>query len=172
LRELAPQVARETVVYHPDNPASAGSVDEQTRVAAAAGITAFPVGVRGGDDLRVLYETITKNRCEAMNIHLSVTKLSQWRELIDWGTKQRLIVSSSAASFATAGPVMTLGNDIPEQMRRLAYFVDRILRGTSPSDLPIEQPTKFQFIINLKTAKALGVTIPPSLLARADQVIE
>ena len=103
-----------------------------------------------------------------MYIHLAVTKLREWRQLVDWGLKHRLVVSGPVASFAVAGAAMALSHDVLDQMRRLAFYVDKVLRGAVPSDLPIEQPTKFSFVINLKTAKALGLTIPPSLLARAN----
>jgi putative ABC transport system substrate-binding protein len=135
-------------------------------------MTAVPIGMRGSADLATVFAAIMKNRCDAMHVHLALTRFGNWWELIDWGLKQRLVVSGSAPSFAEAGAVLALTHEIPDQMRRLAFYVDRILRGAAPSDLPIEQPTKFSFVINLKTAKALGLTIPSSLLARADQIIE
>ena len=89
-----------------------------------------------------------------------------------WATKTRTPVISQYREVAEDGALMAYGPNIREMYRRAAYFVDKILKGAKPGDLPVEQPTKFELIINLKTARALGLTIPPSLLARADQIIE
>jgi putative tryptophan/tyrosine transport system substrate-binding protein len=92
--------------------------------------------------------------------------------IVDFATKHRLLSMYPLKEFVDAGGLMFYGGSIPEMFRRAAYYVDRILKGAKPSDLPVEQPTKFDMVINLKTAKALGLTIPPSLLARADEVIQ
>ena len=98
--------------------------------------------------------------------------LSHARTLAELALKQKLPAISAFRAFADGGGLMVYGVDLDDQVRRAATYVDRILKGARPGDLPVQQPSKFQLVINLKTAKALGLTIPPSLLARADQVIE
>jgi putative ABC transport system substrate-binding protein len=98
--------------------------------------------------------------------------ISERRRLVDLAAKNRLPAVYSVREFVDAGSFMAYGPNLPDLNRRAATYVDRILKGAKPGDLPIEQPTKFELVINLKTAKALGLTIPPSLLQRADQVIE
>jgi len=98
--------------------------------------------------------------------------ISERRRLVDLAAKNRLPAVYSVREFVDAGSFMAYGPNLPDLNRRAATYVDRILKGAKPGDLPIEQPTKFELVINLKTAKALGLTIPQSLLQRADQVIE
>jgi len=97
---------------------------------------------------------------------------SNRQQIVDFASTQRIPVVSGWADFAEAGALCTYGPKLTESYRRLAYYVDRILKGEKPADLPIERPTVFEFVINLKTAKALGIEVPPALIARADRVIE
>ena len=98
--------------------------------------------------------------------------LSHLRQIVDFVTTNRLPMISEIKEFADAGALMTYGASLPDLFRRAALYVDKILKGTKPGDLPVEQPTKFELVINLKTAKALGLTMPQSLLVRADEIIQ
>jgi putative ABC transport system substrate-binding protein len=115
---------------------------------------------------------MTKARAGALTVLPSTMFLNERRRIVDMVTKTRLPAVYTSREFVDAGGLMSYGANIADNFRRAATFVDRILKGAKPGDLPVEQPTKFELVINLKTAKALGLTIPPSLLLRADQVIE
>ena len=123
-------------------------------------------------DLPRVFEGITNGRADVVFVLDDALIASHQQEILDWATKNHLPVISLYREFAEAGALIAYGPSIREMYRRAAYFVDKILKGTKPADLPVEQPTKFELVINLKTAKALGLTIPPSLLGRADEVIQ
>jgi putative tryptophan/tyrosine transport system substrate-binding protein len=114
---------------------------------------------------------MTEGRADALLVWTSAMFLSERKRIVDFAAKKRL-PSSGTRDFAEAGGVIGYGWNVSYNNRRAAHFVDKILKGVKPSDLPIEQPTKFELVINLKTAKALGLTIPQSLLMRADEVIQ
>jgi putative ABC transport system substrate-binding protein len=130
------------------------------------------VEARGPDDFDRAFSEITKARAGALTVLPSTMFLNERRRIVDMVTKTRLPAVYTSREFVDAGGLMSYGANIADNFRRAATFVDRILKGAKPGDLPVEQPTKFELVINLKTAKALGLTIPPSLLLRADQVIE
>jgi putative tryptophan/tyrosine transport system substrate-binding protein len=115
---------------------------------------------------------MTRARAGAMTVLPSNMFLRERRRLVDLAAKHRLPAVYTVKEYVDAGGLMAYGPNLADVVRRAAIYVDRILKGAKPGDLPIEQPTTFELVINLKTAKALGLTIPPSLLARADQVIE
>jgi putative ABC transport system substrate-binding protein len=115
---------------------------------------------------------MTRERAGALTVLSNSLFFNQRRRLVDLAAKNRLPTVYSVREFVDAGGLMAYGPNFAEVYRRAATFVDRILKGAKPADLPVEQPTKFELVINLKTAKALGLTIPPSVLGRADQVIE
>ena len=115
---------------------------------------------------------MTRARAGALAVLGSAIFNSERRRLVDLSAKHRLPTVYTARDFVDAGGLMTYGPNLADLFRRAAVYVDKILKGAKPSELPVEQPTKFEMVINLKTAKALGLTIPPSLLQRADQVIE
>ena len=118
------------------------------------------------------FARIVRDRPDALLVPNSTSNFARRLLIVDFATKNRLPGMYSLRNFTEAGGLMSYGPDFRDQFRRLAVYVDRILKGARPADLPVEQPTKFELVINLKTTKALGLTIPPSLLARADQVIE
>jgi putative ABC transport system substrate-binding protein len=145
----------------------------------AAELAARPLGVRlqivearGPADFDRAFSDMTRARAGALAVLGSAIFNSERRRLVDLAARNRLPTVYTSRDFADAGGLMTYGPSLADSFRRAAAYVDKILKGTKPGDLPVEQPTKFELMINLRTAKALGLTIPPSLLLRADQVIE
>ena len=143
---------------------------EKVRLAGGtAGIEIAPVVIVGGkDELDAALLQAKDERADAVVVQASLPA----QPVVDLAFKYRLPVATTSRSFAEVGALMTYGVDGPDTFRLSAAFVQKILQGIKPADLPVEQPTKFQLVINLKTAKALGLTVPPVLLSRADDVIE
>ena len=130
------------------------------------------VEARGPTDFDRAFSDMTRARAGALTVLPSAMLNNEPRRLVDLAAKNRLPAVYPWREGVDAGGLMSYGPTFPDMYRRAATFVDKILKGAKPADLPVEQPTKFELLINLKTARALGLTIPPSLLARADQVIE
>ncbi len=128
--------------------------------------------VRDPEGFLAAFEAGTRARAEALLVLDDVLLSLHKRQILEWAAQRRVPVSSFYREFAEAGGLMAYGPSIPEMFRRAAYFVDKIFKGAKPADLPVEQPMKFELVINFKTAKALGLTIPQSVLFRADKVIE
>ena len=141
------------------------------RAAVLIGVKLEPFEVRGPEDFSGGLTTKGSEAFEALVVHPDPLAFNHRREIAEFGLKRKMPVAA-AYGFAEAGCLMSFDAHWPDLFRKAATYVDRVLKGAKPGDLPIEQPTEFKVIINLKTAKALGLTIPPSLLARADQVIE
>ncbi len=135
------------------------------------GVALHSVEVRGPDDFDGAFATIARERPDALLTFGDFLTSAYQRRIVDFAIQHRLPLISESKEFAGAGGLMTYGASLPALTRRTAYYVDRILKGTKPADLPVEQPTTFELIINLQTAKALGITIPPTLLFLADEVI-
>jgi putative ABC transport system substrate-binding protein len=168
-------ISRVAVLWQP------GAVGERTEkdMLKAADVAARALGVqlqfvdaRGPADFDSAFSEMTRARAGALTLLTSVMFSNERRRLVDLAAKNRLPAVYTSRDFVVSGGLMAYGPNITDMYRRAATYVDRILKGAKPGDLPVEQPTKFELLINLKTAKALGLTIPPSLLARADQVIE
>ncbi len=172
IRELIPAVSRLAVLWNADNPGIGLSVSEMERGSSQFGVHLQVHGVKSTDEFRSTFQAITRERVSALFVFDDVLITTHKRQILDWAAETRLPVISQYAEIAEAGGLIAYGPNIPEIYRRAAIYVDKILKGAKPSDLPVEQPTKFELVINLKTAKALGLPIPPSLLQRADQVIE
>ena len=173
LKEAVPKVARVAVLYEPALPGTALEVKEVLPVAARAlGLTIQPWEVRDADDFERVFAAISKWRPNGLYVPAAgpVMLINQTR-IVGFALKSRLPSMYSDRQAVEAGGLMSYGADLADSYRRVAYYVDRILKGAKPADLPVEQPTKFEFVINLKTAKQIGVTIPPNVLARADRVI-
>jgi putative ABC transport system substrate-binding protein len=130
------------------------------------------VEVRTPDELGRAFDTITKERAQALLLFGDPFTITHERRILDLAAKVRLPTISVFKEFVERGGLMSYGPYLPDQFRRAATYVDKILKGAKPADLPVEQPTKFELVINLKTAKALGLTIPRSVLSLADEVIQ
>jgi putative tryptophan/tyrosine transport system substrate-binding protein len=173
LKELIPAVRRVAILLH------RGVYSERTMndmvksiEAAAAGIDVQVVNVTAPNDFKTAFFAIANARAGAIMIFPSPMFYVNYRQIVDLASKHRLPAMYVFREAVEVGGLMCYGANLPDLFRQSAAYVDKILKGAKPADLPVEQPTKFELVINLKTAKALGLTIPPSLLLRADQVIE
>jgi putative tryptophan/tyrosine transport system substrate-binding protein len=174
LKEAVPKLARVAVLYEPANPASVPQVKEVLAAAARAlGLTVQPWEVRGADDFDKVFAAMGKQRPDGLYV-LGGSALinTNVKRTVGFALKSRFPSVYQTRAAVDAGGLMYYGADLADSYRRVAYFVDRILKGAKPADLPVEQPTKFELMINLKTAKQIGLTIPQSLLYRADKVIK
>jgi ABC-type uncharacterized transport system substrate-binding protein len=172
LKQLIPRVARVAVLRESDNRASALNLRDAESAARPLGLVVQSVGVRGPKELDVAFVAMKRARADAVIVLESTAFFPDRQRIADLALRHRLPMAAQAREYAEAGALISYGTDYLDLFRRAAMYVDKILKGAKPADLPIEQPTKFELIINLKTAKALGLTIPQSLLQRADQVIE
>jgi putative tryptophan/tyrosine transport system substrate-binding protein len=171
LKEIVPQLSRVAVLGDPNSPAYGPQTNELDIAARALGLRLQPAEVRGPGDLENAFSVIIKERAGAV-IGLQQPTIDILRErIMDLTTKNRLPAMYPNREAVDAGGLMSYAADIPTMFRRAATYVDKILKGAKPADLPVEQPTKFEFVVNLKTAKQIGLTIPPNVLARADRVI-
>ena len=173
LKEAVPKVARVAVLYDPAIPGSVLEVKEDLPVAARAlGLTLQPWEVRAADDFERVFAALSKQRPDGLYVPGGPLMNANRKRIADFALKSRLPSMYINREFVDAGGLMSYGADLADSYRRVAYFVDRILKGAKPADLPVEQPTKFELVINLKTAKQIGLTIPQSMLYRADKVIK
>ena len=172
LKEAVPKLARVAVLYDPANPNSVRAVKEVLPVAARAlRLTLQPSEVRSADHFDKVFAALSKQRPGGLYVHGGGLMIANENRIAGLALKSRL-PSIGTSEYVEAGGLMSYGADEAERYRRVAYYIDRILKGAKPADLPVEQPTKFEFVINLKTAKQIGVTIPQSVLMRADKVIK
>jgi putative ABC transport system substrate-binding protein len=170
LREIVPSLSRLAIVWHPEVGKIQFEATERAARAAHLGVVSLPV--KSADDLRPAVERARRERAGGI-VLLSAPVLLHQRALIaDLAQKFQLPAVSLFPAFPDAGGLLGYGPDFPDMMRRAAGYVVRILRGANPGDLPVERPAKFELVVNVKTARALGVTIPHSLLLRADRVIQ
>ncbi len=172
LKEAAPKTLRVGILWNTANPAEARVRDAVLGSARALGLTLLPVEVQSTDDFSGAFALLSREHADALTATEDLLIVGQRQLIVDFALQNRLPTVFGGRVFVDAGGLMSYGTDWVDLLRRLATFVDKILRGAKPADLPVEQPTKFELVINLKTAKALGLTIPPSLLLRADQVID
>ena len=171
LHEIAPRAKRLAVLSNPEHGGDAKELAATRAAATGLGFefTHYPATNPAGLDAALA--AITAARSEALVVHPDALFLEQRAKLGRFSSEQRIPVISGWAVIAEGGSLMTYGPNLQECYRRLAYFVDRIVRGAKPADLPIELPTTVELVVNLKTAKALDITVPPALLLRADRVI-
>jgi len=172
LTEAVPGVTRVAVLWDSHFPASPSAVRAAEEAARALGLQVQLLEVQGPDDFARVFAAATRERAQAL-FQVTSSLFATHREMfIDLVAKSRLPVTCETRPFVVAGCLMAYGPSFPDMYRRAAYYVDRILKGAKPADLPVEQPMKFELVINLKTAQALGLTIPPSILFQADEVIK
>jgi putative ABC transport system substrate-binding protein len=171
---MVPKLSRVAVLWDP-NPKDASSTltwKELQLPARTLGVQLHSLEVRSPNDFAKAFEDATRVRAGALVITPSVVNAANLKRIADLAVQHRLPSTYHRREFADSGGLVAYGVDRSDMFRRAATYVDKILKGTKPADLPIEQPTKFELIINLKTAKALGLPIPQSVLLRADEVIQ
>src|SRR5215475_475868 len=172
LKEAVPKLARVAVPYDPANPASVIEVKEALPVAARAlRLTIQPWEVRAAKDFEEVFAALNKQHPDGLYVLAGGLMTANQKRIVGFALKNRLPSVCANREAVDAGGLMSYAADDADRYRRVAYYVDRILKGAKPADLPVEQPTKFEFVINQKTAKQIGVTIPPDLLARATKII-
>ena len=172
LKEIMPRISRVAVLRNPTNSGSQFVLKETEAGAKQLGIRLQTLEARGADDLEGAFRAATKEQAGALIVVVDVLFSTQRKRIGDLGIKYRLPGIFDASQFAEAGGLMSYGTDLSDLFRRSATYVDKILKGAKPAELPVEQPTKFELAINLKTAKQIGLTIPGSVLAQADKVIK
>ena len=171
-KEAVPKLARVAVLYDPATRASALDVKEVLPVAARAlRLTIQPWQVRAADGFEKVFAALNKERPDGLYVSPGPLMLANRKRIADLALKRRLPSMYVRSEFVDAGGLMSYGADLADSYRRVAYFVDKILKGAKPADLPVEQPTKFELVINLKTAKQIGVIIDTDVLARATRII-
>ena len=173
LKEAVPKLARVAVLYDPAIPGTAREVKEDLPVAARAlGLTVRSWEVRDADGFERVFAALNKERPDGLYVPGGgLTNLNK-KQVVGFALKSRFPSMYGRREDVEAGGLMSYGSDIADSYRRVAYYVDKILKGAKPADLPVEQPTKFEFVINLKTAKQIGLMIPPEVLARATKLIK
>jgi len=172
LKETLPGVSRVAVLWNAANPGNVLQIGETKVAAQTLGLRLQSVEVRGPEDFQGAFAAMIRGRPEALVSLADPLIFTYQTQIVDFAAKSRLPAMHPFRESVEAGGLMAYSVNIPDMFRRAATYVDKILRGAKPGDLPIEQPTKFEFVINIKTAQALGLTIPQALLLRADQVVE
>ena len=172
LKEVAPAIARVAVLLNPGNPSNPLQLKEVQAAAPSVGLALRAFEIKTPDDLDATFAAMKKQRSGALLVFGDPLLETSRRQIAKFAVENRLPAIYSHSGWMDAGGLMSYGVNFDDLYRRAAYYVDKILKGAKPADLPIEQPTKFELVINLKTAKQIGLTIPPNVLARADRVIK
>jgi putative ABC transport system substrate-binding protein len=172
IKEVIPHGSRVAYMWNPANPGNVSAWEQTKTVARVMGVMVQPVPVPGAAELDSAFARMTTKHIGGLLVAADGMLLAQRTRLAELALKHRIPAIYSFRAHAEAGGLMVYSADWNALRRRSAVFVDRILKGAKPADLPVEQPTKFELVINLKTAKALGLTIPQSLLVRADEIIQ
>jgi putative tryptophan/tyrosine transport system substrate-binding protein len=172
LREIEPHLARIAVLWDPDNPYSALALRELERTAGPLGIRLTAVRVAKAQDLDPAFAAIAAEPPDALLVPAYLVLVAERERIVAFAAERRLPTVYSQEEFVEVGGLASYGIDLPRLTARAAVYVDKILKGAKPAELPVEQPTAFRLTLNSKAAKALGLTMPPTLLARADEVIE
>ena len=171
LKEVAPRASRVAVFFNPDR-SNVLVLEQLQESAPALGLTLQPLEVRGPGEFEGAFGAMTRQRADVMFGAAGVLTFAHATVLVDHAAKRRIPAMWGHRQFVDAGGLMSYAVNFYDQIRQTAIYVDKILRGAKPGDLPVEQPTTYELVVNLKTAKALGLTIPPSLMGRADEVIQ
>jgi putative tryptophan/tyrosine transport system substrate-binding protein len=172
LKETVSKLSRVAVLWNPQDPGSTLQWKESQLSARELGLQLYSMEVSSADKYENAFKEATKARSAALAVTLSALANSNQKRIADLATKNRLPAIYPRGDWVASGGLMSYGPDQAEPFRRVASMVDKILKGAKPADIPVEQPTKFEFAINLKTAKQIGLTIPPNVLVRADKVIK
>jgi len=172
LKETVPKVRRVAVLSNPTNPSHALAISEVRLAARSLGVQLQLLEARGPNEFDSAFAAIARERAEALLVPAEAMFNANRTRLLEVASKHRLPAMYGGREYVVAGGLISYGPDLRDHFRRAATYVDKILKGAKPAELPIEQPTKFEVVINLKTAKALGLTIPRSVLLRADQLVE
>ena len=172
LKEALPHVARVAVLWDPTEPGRRELVKETELAAPRVGLQVQAFEVRSPSELGSIFTAMTREGVGAVLVYGSSMLYSYRAKIVEFAVKSRLPTMGAASEWMDAGFVMSYSPSLNDMYRRAPYFVDKILKGAQPADLPVEQPTKFALVISRKSAKALGLTLPSSLLLRVDQIIE
>ena len=172
LKEAVPNASRVAILWNPVNPASSHYVTVLRDAGEKLGVMLQPQAVSDPDQFDGAFATIVAERAQALIVVVDPLTVRYRERLVELAVKNRLPAMFGFREFIDAGGLIAYGVNVPYLCRRAAVYVDKIIKGANPAELPVEQPTRFELVINLKTAKALGIEIPPMLLARADEVIE
>jgi putative ABC transport system substrate-binding protein len=172
LKEIVPKLSRVALLWNPANPGNAPQLRAAREAARVLGVRFQFLEARSPSAIDAAFGVMTRERAEGVIVLVDSMLTSHGKHIADLAEKHHLPAVYGLPDLAKTGGLIAYGVDVPALFRRTARYVDKILKGAKPGDLPIEQPTTFELVINLKTAKALGLTIPPSLLLRADKVIE
>ncbi len=172
LREMVPQIARVVFLFNMSNPVLQAQWKEAERTAHSMGVRSLLLDVRTVRDLEPAFDAAARQRADAVIVGIDALTQAHREQIVGALAKRHLPAISREREFVDAGGLMSYGIHYADSYRRAATYVDKILKGAKPADLPVEQPTKLELVINLRTAKTLGLTIPASVLVRADQVIE
>jgi putative ABC transport system substrate-binding protein len=172
LKEAVPGATRIGVLWNPANPIHGPSLKSVEAAVQALAVELQPVGARKSEEIDGAFATLARRRVQALVVFQDGMFLARGSQLIALAARHRLPTLYATTELVRDGGLMGYGVNLPAMYRRGAWFVDRIIKGARPADLPVEQPTTFELVVNLGTAKALGLTIPPAVLARADEVIE
>ena len=172
LRSVAPSLSRVAVLVNPTNTSQPLSVTSVRSAAQSMSLTILPVEARTAAEIERAFSAATQGKAGAIIVMRDGIFLEERRQIAELAAKNRLSTVSDDREYVDAGTLMSYGPSLADQFRRAAGYVDKILKGAKPGDLPVEQPTKLELVINLKTAKALGLTIPQALLLRADELIQ
>jgi putative ABC transport system substrate-binding protein len=172
LKQVVPKASRVAVLYNPADRSNVLMLKDMQESAPALGLTLQPLEVRGPGELEGAFVAMTRERVHALFGVAGILTFEHRRALVDLAAKNRIPAMWGHRQFVDAGGLMSYAVNYYDQVRGAATYVDKILKGAKPGDLPVEQPTKFELVVNLKTAKAVGLTIPRSVLLRADEVIQ
>jgi putative tryptophan/tyrosine transport system substrate-binding protein len=172
LKETLPNLSRLGILWNPEVAFVRSRQTAMTEVARTLGLATIPVEARGLDTLEQAFATMVKERAQAFAMQGDSVLFNYSGQIAEMALRNRLPAAAIQKEYAEVGFLLTYGAEIQDLYRRAAGFVDKILKGAKPADLPVEQPTKYELVVNLKTAKALDIIVPPTLLTRADEVIE
>ena len=172
LKEISPKTSRLAYLADPDLPPEVLVFKAMQPVAQGLGMTIKLVEARSQNDFKHAFSEMRQARVNGLVVSPGIIYVQNRKLIVDFAAQQRLPTMYGRSDFVDAGGLASYGTSFPDLYRRAAVYVDKILKGTKPADFPVEQPTKFEFIVNLKAAKQIGLTIPPNVLARADKVIK